>query len=170
MDKKYYITTESAKKLIDLIKNDKQGRFPSFEGEPLVSSALASWEHRGLGWNEISGTLCARDYKDPKFVCVPIDSTLMNPKELLISNCITARIDAGIQNKQSIGVAVFEQILNNYMIRKLTPLECWRLMGFSDSDFYKAQSVMSNTQLYKQAGNSIVVLVLESIFTQLFLT
>ena len=153
-----------------MIKNDKQGRFPSFEGEPLVSSALASWEHRGLGWNEISGTLCARDYKDPKVVCVPIDSTLMNPKELLISNCITARIDAGIQNKQSIGVAVFEQILNNYMIRKLTPLECWRLMGFSDSDFYKAQSVMSNTQLYKQAGNSIVVLVLESIFTQLFLT
>lgn len=39
-------------------------------------------------------------------------------------------------------------------IRKLTPLECWRLMGFDDEDFYKAQSVgTSNTQLYKQAGN-----------------
>ena len=53
-------------------------------------------------------------------------------------------------------------------IRKLTPKECWRLMGFSDEDFEKAQSVpMSNTQLYKQAGNSIVVKVLEKIFLNL---
>jgi len=53
-------------------------------------------------------------------------------------------------------------------IRKLTPLECWRLMGFDDGDFYKAKSVgISNTQLYKQAGNSIVVNVLERIFNNL---
>lgn len=58
----------------------------------------------------------------------------------------------------------------NYMrIRKLTPLECWRLMGFDDADFYKAKSVeMSDTQLYKMAGNSIVVNVLEFIFEELF--
>ena len=55
-------------------------------------------------------------------------------------------------------------------IRKLTPLEVWRLMGFSDNDFYAAKSAgMSNAQLYKQAGNSIVVTVLEAIFRQLFL-
>lgn len=54
-----------------------------------------------------------------------------------------------------------------YRIRKLTPLECWRLMGFSDEDFYKAEKVNSNSQLYKQAGNSIVVNVLEGIFKQL---
>ena len=52
-------------------------------------------------------------------------------------------------------------------IRKLTPKECWRLMGFDDEDFYKAEAVNSNTQLYKQAGNSIVVDVLEAIFTNL---
>ena len=52
-------------------------------------------------------------------------------------------------------------------IRKLTPRECWRLMGFTDEDFEKAQDVNSNTQLYKQAGNSIVVPVLEGIFKQL---
>ena len=52
-------------------------------------------------------------------------------------------------------------------IRKLTPLECWRLMGFDDEDFYKAEKVNSNTQLYKQAGNSIVVNVLEAIFNNL---
>ena len=53
-------------------------------------------------------------------------------------------------------------------IRKLTPKECWRLMGFTDEDFSKAEKVNSNTQLYKQAGNSIVVNVLEALFAQLF--
>ena len=52
-------------------------------------------------------------------------------------------------------------------IRKLVPKECWRLMSFSDEDFNKAEKVNSNTQLYKQAGNSIVVKVLEAIFRQM---
>lgn len=52
-------------------------------------------------------------------------------------------------------------------IRKLTPKECWRLMGFTDEDFAKAKQVCSDSQLYKQAGNSIVVDVLEAIFKKL---
>ena len=52
-------------------------------------------------------------------------------------------------------------------IRKLTPKESWRLMGFKDEQFDKAEKVSSNSALYKQAGNSIVVNVLESIFAQL---
>lgn len=52
-------------------------------------------------------------------------------------------------------------------IRKLTPKECWRLMGFDDEDFDKVAQVNSNTQLYKQAGNSIVVNVLEAILKNL---
>ena len=55
----------------------------------------------------------------------------------------------------------------SYRIRKLTPLEVWRLMGFTDEDFHKAEKVNSNSQLYKQAGNSIVVNVLEAIFKQM---
>ena len=55
----------------------------------------------------------------------------------------------------------------NLRIRKLTPKECWRLMGFDDKDFEKATKVNSNTQLYKQAGNSIVVNVLEAILRKL---
>lgn len=54
-----------------------------------------------------------------------------------------------------------------FRIRKLTPLECWRLMGFTDEDFKKAQQVNSNSQLYKQAGNSIVKQVLMAIFRQM---
>lgn len=58
-------------------------------------------------------------------------------------------------------------VISRYRIRKLTPLECWRLMGFSDEDFHKAEEVNSNSQLYKQAGNSIVKNVLMAIFGQM---
>lgn len=60
-------------------------------------------------------------------------------------------------------------IAPQYRIRKLTPRECWRLMDFSDEDFHKAEKVCSNTQLYKQAGNSIVKNVLVAIFGQMIL-
>ena len=59
------------------------------------------------------------------------------------------------------------KVESRYRIRKLTPKECWRLMGFSDEDFEKAAKVNSNTQLYKQAGNSIVKDVLMAIFRQM---
>ena len=55
-------------------------------------------------------------------------------------------------------------------IRKLTPLECWRLMNFDDEDFYKAKETgVSNTQLYKMAGNSIVVKVIQKILENLLM-
>lgn len=64
-------------------------------------------------------------------------------------------------------VKMLETTQEAYRIRKLTPRECFRLMGFSDSDFDKIKGI-SNTQLYKMAGNSIVVNVLEGIFRELF--
>ena len=67
-----------------------------------------------------------------------------------------------------LGVTVRGVDRENLRIRKLTPKECWRLMGFDDEDFEKAKSNnISNSQLYKQAGNSIVVNVLEKIFINL---
>lgn len=59
------------------------------------------------------------------------------------------------------------RIETQYRIRKLTPMECWRLMDFTDEDFHKAEEVSSNTQLYKQAGNSICKNVLVAIFGQM---
>ena len=53
-------------------------------------------------------------------------------------------------------------------IRKITPKEAWKLMGFDKEDFEKASKVTPNSQLYKQAGNSIVVNVLEAIMKKLF--
>lgn len=59
---------------------------------------------------------------------------------------------------------------NELRIRKLTPKECWRLMGFKDEEFERAESAgISNTQLYKQAGNSIVVdTLVNGVFKYLF--
>jgi DNA (cytosine-5)-methyltransferase 1 len=59
--------------------------------------------------------------------------------------------------------------INTPRIRRLTPLECWRLQGFSDEDLRKAKKVCSNSQLYKQAGNSITVDVMVEIFKKIYL-
>ena len=55
----------------------------------------------------------------------------------------------------------------DFRVRKLTPHECWRLQGFPDWAFYKAQEVNSNSQLYKQAGNSVTVNVIAAIAERL---
>lgn len=61
------------------------------------------------------------------------------------------------------------KFIDNYSKKRtFTPRECWRLMGIDDNDYDKAQGVCSNSQLYKQAGNAIVVDVLMAIFKQLF--
>lgn len=69
----------------------------------------------------------------------------------------------GIGSPRS-GTKLIELEGNEMRIRKLTPKECFRLMGFDDESFHKAEAVNSNSQLYKQAGNSIVVDVLEELF------
>jgi DNA (cytosine-5)-methyltransferase 1 len=61
-----------------------------------------------------------------------------------------------------------EKITNGVRIRRLTPLECWRLQGFSDESFYKAQKVNSDTQLYKQAGNSITKNVIKKVIYNIY--
>jgi len=84
-----------------------------------------------------------------------------------IASTIAARYDCTYSNFSpgSTGVVLLNN--NYYRIRKLTPLECWRCMGFDDIQFYQAQKVNSNAQLYKQAGNSIVVNVLVEIFKEM---
>ena len=57
-----------------------------------------------------------------------------------------------------------------YRVRKLTPKECWRLMAFTDEDFYRAKKVSSNSALYKAAGNAIVTTCLMALFSQLHIT
>ena len=100
---------------------------------------------------------------------VVVDSSINQPKIKEISNCITARYDAGIQNQISIGNVVVEPNSEGKLtVRKYTPKECFRLMGFDDKDVeILMDNGFSNTRLYKMAGNSIVVSVLEEIFKKL---
>ena len=59
-------------------------------------------------------------------------------------------------------------IYEDLTIRKLTPLECWRLQGFTDEQFFKAKNAgLSDSQLYKQAGNAVSVPIIEAIACQL---
>jgi DNA (cytosine-5)-methyltransferase 1 len=61
------------------------------------------------------------------------------------------------------------KVLEEYRVRKLTPKECWRLMGFPDENFDRAKEMnISDSQLYKQAGNSIAINCLYYIFKNLF--
>lgn len=60
-----------------------------------------------------------------------------------------------------------QRLFDGLRIRKITPKEAWRLMGFNDEEFEKAEKVNSNSQLYKQAGNSICVPVLIAILNNL---
>lgn len=74
-----------------------------------------------------------------------------------ISPCLTSMSGGNLQ----------PMVIEKYRIRKLTPRECFRLMGVKDEDSQKMLDVNSNSQCYKQAGNSIVVQVLMAIFAQL---
>ena len=97
-----------------------------------------------------------------------------------VAYCITSTYHKGIPYEHYLKTHQRQLIMEyepRYRVRKLTQLECWRLMGFEDRDFFAAQTAMndnifggkdrSGTQLYKQAGNSIVVDVLLHIFENL---
>lgn len=134
----------------------------------------------------ISDTLCARDYKDPKCIieydpielnsnCTPTLPTRGDTLGIVVLPINEVKhMDLYNKNLTSNCGTLTNPCHNNnrlwgrVRIRKLTPKEYWRLMGFDDKDFEKAEKVNSNSQLYKQAGNSIVVNVLEQIFKQFF--
>ena len=85
------------------------------------------------------------------------------------SQCGTVISDNGISANLVAGTHGYanSHIATQYRIRKLTPRECGRLMGVSDEDIDKMAAVNSNTQLYKQFGNSIVVDVMCAMFKNL---
>ena len=96
------------------------------------------------------------------------ENNIIEPHNVINHSYTDSRFDD--VNSKSVEQSDNSVNINNLglRIRKLTPKECWRLMGFDDSDFDKAEKVNSNAQLYKQAGNSIVVNVLEAILANLF--
>lgn len=232
VDGKFYIADEKFEKLISQLKNGIKGTLPNKEYQ--TSSALSSREHRGQGWREIAGTLCTRDYKDPKVVAVPcltpdrvskrqngrrfkedgepmFTLTGQDRHGVFVNECkrlgnvygeqFGTGYAGNVWDKEGIsptimtmqgggrqphiiceqrsdeGLRFFKnnicgtlrtidacgdkrvlEVSNNYRIRKLTPKECFRLMGLTDGEIKKIQDAgISNSQQYKMAGNSIVV-------------
>lgn len=90
--------------------------------------------------------------------------------DLSYPNSKTRRGRVGHGVAKTIPTSNSQGVVDGIRIRKLTPKECWRLMGFDDVSFKKAEKINSNSQLYKQAGNSIVVDVLEAIIKNLTLS
>lgn len=148
VDEKYYLSDKQIKGRLNTSYNKyklEQNIINNKEIHPAILSRYDGAptlhiEKEGIDvtWNKIGNTTC-------------------------IARALTTACRTLSKNQMTTGV-----LENNLKIRKLTPKECWRLMGFNDEDFEKTQKVNSNTQLYKQAGNSIVVNVLMKIFRNLF--
>lgn len=94
----------------------------------------------------------------------------MQKSNIKIKNSSNNDVSCTLTTKLSnFGIAVPEnKEPSSLRMRTFTPLESWRLMGFDDEDFDKASPYLKKADLYKQAGNSIVVNVLMAIFKELF--
>lgn len=194
VDEKYYLNNEKAKKLLykleetNQIKKETQFCCDATINEPKVrriANCITARYDAGIHNQKQVGLSVVEQ------PCIEIKNAtkkgylkgyegdgvdLSYPKSQTRRGRVGKQISQTLQCNDSIGVIVkkYEEeekqnTSRNLRIRKLTPKECWRLMGFDDEDFKKAEKVNSNTQLYKQAGNSIVVNVLVVILKNLLL-
>ena len=142
--------------------------------------------NRVYGANGISPTLTASgesgakkiiEYKDKKVelpcICASRGRNPENPSDRTTGAPTEQRLEFNTKRTSNTITTVQKDnyvVETNYRIRKLTPRECFRLMGMRDDDIDKIQAAgISNTQQYKMAGNSIVIDVLEAIFKNLFM-
>lgn len=104
--------------------------------------------------NGLSPTLCVRDYKDPVKIRQIGKSEVNNPQSYRIYD-----IHGLSPTLTTVGGGGLKPVVKiNSEYRNLTPLEYWRLQGFTDEQFYKAKNTgISDSQLYKQAGNAVTV-------------
>ena len=187
VDEKFYISEDKVQRFLTNLNN---------KDALLYDACQVKREGKSREYNDFCPTLTARDYKDPRLVndnrvkqlgnivstgnwdnpqrgriyssdgCSPALNCCggggLEPKIVQIENVIPS-------NKCMNGNVFDENVIESSIrIRKLTPKECFRLMGFNDSDYEAASKVVSNSQLYKQAGNSIVVDVLYYILVELY--
>ena len=115
--------------------------------------------------NGLSATITATDYKEPPQISV-IGQPKGGEKGRVVDRDGIGYTLTATEYKDPLKIAEPEHTYG-VRIRKLTPRECWRLMGFLDEEFNRVHGI-SNSQLYKQAGNSIVVNVLSALLSQLF--
>ena len=135
---------------------------------------------RGHGYNqggvhEIAPTLTSHSYHENNVLKIT-EATKQGYAEAEVGDSVNLSHPNSKTRRGRVGKQIANTLLTgesqgvvepNFRIRKLTPRECWRLQGFPDWAFDKAQEVNSNSQLYKQAGNSVTVNVIAAIAKEL---
>ena len=123
--------------------------------------------------DDMSPTISARYYKDGSDCIIKVAGRINSSQDgkVVYTDGIAPTLTVGHCNVPKIADPamrkLYESVKLQHIIRKLTPRECGRLMGVSDEDIDKMAAVNSNTQLYKQFGNSIVVDVMCAMFKNL---
>lgn len=115
------------------------------------------------------GKQVRKDYESGNLSISRHDMTTMEPRTDGVSNTLTSVHKDNYLCTPEATKSCQQGVVTNYRIRKLTPRECFRLMGVDDTDIDKIQAAgISNSQQYKMAGNSIVVDNLYHIFRTMF--
>ena len=156
----------------------KDGYQVAYPGDSIDTAFSGQNSRRGRVGNQIAHTLTTSATQAYYFIDLNPD-----PKLTEIARCITARHDSGISNRKAEHSGVFvestdftddEKFAVAFIepngevhigrIRKLTPMECWKLQGFTDDQFDKAKATgLSDSRLYKMAGNAVTVNVISEI-------
>lgn len=182
VDEKYYISDDKVQRFLTNLNTNIS---------LLYDPCQVKREGKSREYNDYCPTLTSRDYKDPRLVNANVvkqtvreDRGMSNRKSegtsVLetpdYSYCLDANYYKGTtieqyvekHRRQLVSEKENSFVKEQIRIRKLTPMECFRLMGFDDSAYEAASKVVSNSQLYKQSGNSIVVDVLYYILVELY--
>lgn len=157
----------------------KDGYQVAYPGDSIDTAFSGQNSRRGRVGNQVAHTLTTSATQAYYFIDLNPD-----PKLTEIARCITARQDSGISNRKAEHSGVFVEnsdVLDDNekfavafvepngevhigRIRKLTPRECWKLQGFTDDQFDKAKATgLSDSRLYKMAGNAVTVNVISAI-------
>ena len=176
-----HLRGECARNVFPIIRENAKSDNQQSKIEIVGNTKNPSKTGKGTGSNVyyskgLVGTLCARDYKEPKQIAIPkirvkeatkqgyAEATIGDSINLSYPNSKTRRGRVGKQIANTLLTGESQGVVEpDFRIRVLTPREYWRLQGFPDWAFDKAQEVNSNSQLYKQAGNSVTVNVIEAI-------
>lgn len=178
VDEKYYLSDEKVEKLtvdLSLTSQDrhgiavreatKQGYAIAEQGDSVNVSYPTSKTRRGRVGKQVAQTLQAGEVNQGVIINPLKDKTEYGwhfEQAVYDSQGVTRTV------KANGGSGNIPKVIKDLRIRKLTPLETWRLQSFTDEQFYKAKdSGVSNSQLYKQAGNSVTVNVVDAIVKEL---
>lgn len=182
VDEKFYLPKEKIEKLVmNLDSNEvigvreatKQGYAVAEQGDSVNVTYPDSKTRRGRVGKQVAQTLQAGEVNqgvvmEDKGIRFTEDGFHTHRNDKKKSSIQGTHVTYKTGKTHALTSNHVPKTIEGLRIRKLTPLECWRLQGFTDEQFYKAKdSGVSNSQLYKQAGNSVTINVVDAIVKEL---